>query len=82
MSFLTFMSGYEEILRAKSFQQSYVMKNNVYMCKIDICIQFQIPVKITLSCSLQLTIVTSLMENIVQDTVGIRDFILFNLSPD
>ena len=24
------------------------MKNNVYMCKIDICIQFQIPVKITL----------------------------------
>lgn len=39
------------------------------MCKIDICIQFQIPVRITLSCSLQLTIVTS-MENIVQDTVG------------
>lgn len=52
------------------------------MCKIDICIQFQIPVRITLSCSLQLTIVTSLMENMVQDIVGIRDFILFNLSPD
>lgn len=52
------------------------------MCKIDICVQFQIPVRITLSCSLQLTIVTSLMENMVQDIIGIRDFILFSLSPD